>query len=175
LRLMFTRLRRELEPAWVSWYVARRWPKAIAKFRCPLGPIPEEIKAAYGETRGRKVYRPWRPEVDALVIEPGALWLVEAKIQKFMDGLSKLPVYKGLVPSTPELVEWKHLSILMVLLIPEKVDWVIAAGKEQHVQIVVEAPQFIKDAWADRDKYWTKEATEAREKRKEKLRELGYS
>jgi len=172
--MTYTRVRRELEPQWVSWFCAKRWPKAIIKFRCPLGPIPEEVKKAHGETAALKIYRPWRPEVDALIIEPGAVTLVEAKIQKFMDGLSKLPIYKSLIPTTPELKEWKHLPVLMVLLIPEKVDWVLAAAQQQDVQVITEAPQFILDVWKERDKYWTKEAVEERERRKQKLQELGY-
>jgi len=173
--MAYTRVRRELEPQWVSWFCAKRWPKAIVKFRCPLGPIPEEVKKAHGETAALKIYRPWRPEVDALVIEPGAVTLVEAKIQKFMDGLSKLPIYKSLIPSTPELREWKHLPVLMVLLISERVDWVSAAALQLDVHVVTDAPQFILDVWKERDKYWTKEEVERRQQRKAKLQELGYT
>lgn len=173
--MTYTRMRRELEPQWVSWFCVKRWPKAIVRYRCPLGPIPEAVKQAHGETAALRIYRPWRPEVDALVIEPGAVTLVEAKIQKFMDGLSKLPIYKSLIPTTPELKEWKHLPVVMVLLIPEKVDWVLAAAQKQDVYVITEAPQFIMDVWKERDKYWTKEAVAEREKRKAKLQELGYT
>jgi len=170
-----TRIRRELEPAWTSWYVAKTWPRALVKYRCPLGPIPDAVKQAHGETQALKIYRPWRPEVDACVIEKNKITLVEAKIQKFMDGLSKLPVYKSLVASTPELRDFKDYDIRMILLIPERVEWVIAAAHAQDVTVVVESPQFIKDVWKERDKYWTKEETERRQQRKQKLQELGYT
>jgi len=171
---MATQLRRDLEPRWVSWYCAKHYPRDIVKLRCPLGPIPDALKQAVGEAKGIKMYRPWRPEVDALVILPGAIDLVEAKIFKYMDGLSKLPVYKDLVPVTPELRAWSELPVRMWLLIPETIDWVQAAGTQAGVGVVTEAPDYIKQAWEERDKYWTKPYMEERERRKEKLKELGF-
>lgn len=171
---MATQLRRDLEPRWVSWYVARNYPRDIVKLRCPLGPIPNALREAVGEAKGIKMYRPWRPEVDACVITPSELILIEAKIFKYMDGLSKLPVYQSLVPDTPELQPWRGLPAIMRLLIPERIQWVEAAAEKIKVLVIPEAPDFIKQVWAERDKYWTKPFMEARERRKEKLREMGY-
>jgi len=172
---MATRLRRDLEPRWVSWFCAKHYARDIVKLRCPLGPIPEELRKAVGEAKGIKMYRPWRPEVDALVILPGAIDLVEAKIFKYMDGLAKLPIYAELVPVTPELRAWRDLPVRMWLLIPADIEWVKTAAARTGVGISTEAPDFIKQVWEERDKYWTKPYLEARERRKEKLRELGYT
>lgn len=172
---MATRTRRDLEPKWVSWYCAKHYSHEIVKLRCPLGPIPEELKKLHGEAKAIKVYRPWRPEVDACVILPGAIRLIEAKIQKFMDGLSKLPVYASLVPVTPELKAWKDLPVEMILLLPSRVGWVMTAAAKMDVAVHIEAPEFILKAWAERDKYWTKPYLKKREERKKKLRELGYT
>jgi len=169
-----THLRRDLEPRWVSYYCAKHYPRDIVKLRCPLGPIPEDLKKAVGEARGIKMYRPWRPEVDGLVILPGAIRLVEAKIFKYMDGLSKLPVYAGLVPTTPELKSWKDLPVQMVLLIPAKIDWVFTAASQQNIAVDTDAPDFIRQAWEERDRYWTKPYVEKREKRKEFMRRQGF-
>jgi len=172
---VYTRLRRELEPRWVSWYVAKTYPRAQVRLRCPLGPVPEALKDLHGPGKAAQVYRPWRPEVDALVIDETKIILVEAKIQKYMDGLSKLPVYRDLIPTTPELTEFRHLSVNMILLIPAKVDWVEEAAKKSGVRIVVEAPDFIGEAWEDRDKYWTPEAVRERERRKKLIRRMEES
>jgi len=171
---MATRLRRELEPRWVSEYCAKTFPNAIVKLRCPLGPIPKEVKEAYGDAKAIKVYRPWRPEVDACVITETQLVLVEAKIHKYMDGLAKLPRYRDLVPDTPELRLWRHLPINMRLLIPTSIPWVEVAADKAGVQVIMDAPDYILRAWEERDKGWTKEELEKRERRKQKLRELGY-
>jgi len=171
---MATKLRKDLEPRWVSWYCAKTFPRAIVKYRCPLGPIPEQVKEAFGVAKGTRIYRPWRPEVDACAITLEALFLIEAKVQKFMDGVQKLPVYKSLVPDTPELSPWRGLPIITRLLIPQRIEWVEVAAQKFQVQVVTEAPDFIIEEWQQRDRYWTKEALEKREARKEKLRELGY-
>lgn len=172
---MATRLRRDLEPRWVSWYCVKHYPREIVKLRCPLGPIPEDLKKAVGEARGIKMYRPWRPEVDGLVILPGAIRLIEAKIFKYMDGLSKLPVYRDLVPTTPELQAWRNLPVQMYFLIPTRIDWVLAAAEKNGVMVDTDAPDYIKQAWEERDKYWTRDYVEKREARKEKLKELGFT
>jgi len=164
--------RRELEPRWVSEYMATTYPKAEVRFRVPLGPIPKETQAAYGLMKGLRVYRPWRPEVDAAARWTNKTILVEAKIFKYMDGLSKLPIYKTLIPTTPELAPWPE-DVIMELLIPAPITWVIAAARDLDVKVVSDfVPTYIKQAWEERDKYWTKEAVEAREEKKRKLQEL---
>ena len=172
--MTFTRKRREIEPRWVSEYVVKHYGKYPVKFRCPLGPIPEQLKEMFGAEKALRMYRPSRPEVDALVILPGALLLVEAKIQKYMDGLSKLPVYKSLVDSTPELQQYRDKHVLMRLLIPHEVPWVKTACSKMNVDYVVYAPDWIQQIWEDRDKYWTAGRVFERERRKKALRDLGF-
>jgi len=169
-----TKLRREIEPRWVSEYIVKHYPKYPVKLRCPLGPIPENLKKIHGEEKAIRVYRPWRPEVDALVIMPGALLLIEAKIFKYMDGLSKLPVYASLVPATPELKEYKDMPVKMQLLVPVDIPWVRTACQKMGVDMVVWAPDWLKKIWEERDKYWSPEELIKREKRKQVLRRLGY-
>lgn len=171
---MNTRVRRELEPKWVSWYVSLAYPQEIVKLRCPLGPIPKELKKLLGKAKAIKTYRPWRPEVDAVIITKTNIVLIEAKIQKFMDGLSKLPVYESLVSTTPELQHYIDKPTKMILLMPARVEWVITASKKNNVQVVIESPEFIQKAYEDRDKYWTKPHMKKREQRKATLKRLGY-
>jgi len=170
----FTRTRRTLEPKWVSLYCAEHYPTAEVRLGCPLGGIPKETLRDYGLLKGLRVYRPWRPEVDAVVILTNMLILIEAKISKYMDGLSKLPVYKALVPQTPELKHVAHRPIYMKLLIPHKIPWVLDAAEPMGVTVEVWVPDFIQKVWEERDSYWTKDAVTKREARKKKLEELGY-
>ena len=172
--MAFSRPRRELEPRWVSDYMAATYPRAEVRMRVPLGGIPKETSQNYGLVKGLRVYRPWRPEVDAAARWSNKTILVEAKIFKYMDGLSKLPVYKSLLPSTPELAHWPT-DVVMELLIPAPIPWVADAASDQGVRVVTNfVPAYIKAAWEERDKYWTKEQMQLREERKQKLREMGY-
>jgi len=143
-------------------------------FRVPLGSIPAELGTSLGEAKARAVFRPWRPEVDAIIRLPNFLVLIEAKIFKLMDGLSKLPVYKSLIPLTPELQEYKKLPVIMRLLCVRPLPWVQQAASANDVEIVPWSPDWIIQIWEEQDKYWTKEKVLKREERKDVLRSLGY-
>lgn len=170
----FTKMRRTLEPRWVSMYCAEHYPSAEVRLGCPLGGIPRETLRDYGLLKGLRVYRPWRPEVDAVIILKNMLILIEAKIFKYMDGLAKLPVYKALILKTPELKHVAHRPQYMKLLIPHKIPWVLEAAEGVGVTVEIWVPDFIRKVWEERDKYWTKNAIKKREARKRKLAELGY-
>ena len=172
--MTFTHLRREIEPRWVAEYVVRFYKDYPVRFRVPLGPIPERLTEEFGKGKAVRMFRPWRPEVDAIVIKPDRLILIEAKIFKYMDGLSKLPVYKALVPQTPELKPYERFPIEMELVLPGRIPWVENAAKAAGVKTVIWAPVWIQEIWIERDKYWTKETVELRERRKEILRRLGF-
>lgn len=173
--MAFTQPRRELEPKWVSEFMAWAYPKNEVRMRVPLGGIPAETSAQYGLMKGLRVYRPWRPEADAAARLPEKTVLVEAKIFKYMDGLSKLPIYASLLPTTPELLSWPK-TVEMILLIPAKIEWVREAAKNLNVKVVSDyVPDYIKAAWDSRDKYWTREATQLREERKRKMQEAGIT
>jgi len=169
-----TKTRRLIEPRWVSEYVVMTYPPHIHRFGVPLGPIPDELTKAVGTAKAIRQYRPWRPEADALVIMPKRMVLLEGKVFKYMDGLSKLPFYKSLIPRTPELQEYLDREVQMVLLLPVEIDWVRIAALDHGVDVVVWCPDWLRPIWEERDKYWSKENMFMREKRKEVLRELGY-
>ena len=170
----FTKLRREIEPKWVAEYCVAHYPGYPTRYRCPLGPVSEDYIRELGLRKAIGLYRPIRPEVDALVRKPDTLILIEAKIFKYMDGLAKLPLYKSMIKHTPELKEHVNLPVHMQLLLPVHIDWVSAYAKEANVEIVVWAPKWVLDIWRERDLYWQKPATEMREWRKEILRRIGY-
>jgi len=172
--LGFTKVRREIEPRWVSWYIKKNYPHAEVRLRCPLGPIPDELKELYGPAKAARVYRPSRPEVDALVVRPDAMILIEAKIQKYMDGFSKLPVYAALIRVTPELSILLPRKIIMHLLLPREIPWITSIAAEFGVTVKTAAPDWVMEIWEERDKYWTPSAKRRREDRKRMLEALGF-
>ena len=169
-----TKLRREIEPKWVAEYVAEKYPNAIVKLRCPLGGAPASLVDSMGEAAALRLYRPSRPEADAVILEKRRILVIEAKIFKFMDGLAKLPVYKSLVPSTPELADFARWPVDMQLLVAAHVDWVDDAALKQGIQIVDYAPPWVTDIWNTMNVFWTMDAVDARDAKKATLAKLGY-
>jgi len=172
--LPFTKLRREIEPRWVSEYVLTHYAGFPASFRTPLGPVPQDWITEHGQAMATRMYRPWRPEVDAIVYLPKVLILIEAKIMKYMDGLGKILLYKEQVPISPDLKEHADKEILMELLLPVEVSWVTATAIRVGVKPVVWAPDWVLKIWEERNKYWEPEQRLLREQRKKVLRDLGY-
>jgi len=172
--VLATKIRREIEPRWVSEYVATYYKDFPARFRVPLGSALPGTAETMGEEKGLAFSRPWRPEIDAIVILPRHLILVEGKIFKVMDGLSKLPIYKSLIPLTPELREYRDLTVEMQLLVVRPLPWIEQAATQNDIKIVTWAPDWLIKIWEERDKYWTREEVLKREERKKTLKALGY-
>lgn len=158
----------------MSAYIKEHYPDGEVRLRCPLGSIPAELKNLYGPAKAARIYRPSRPEVDALVVLPTAVLIIEAKIFKYMDGLSKLPVYGALVPVTPELAIFLDRPVIMHLLLPRAIPWVVEAAPALGVEVKTWAPEWVMQIWEERDKYWTPEARLKREERKALLNRLGF-
>jgi len=172
---MSTKVRREVEPRWVTEYVVANYPNDEARYRVPLDVIPKSIVEQFGESKAARAYRPWRPEVDAIVIQPNKLILIEGKIFKAMDGLAKLPVYASLVSTTPELQAHVSKPRELQLLVVRALPWVLNAAKNSNVRVIEWAPPWIVQIWEERDKYWSPEAVAKRDQRKQKMQEAGLA
>jgi len=169
-----TKLRRSIEPKWVAEYCVKFYPRAEVRYNCPLGTAPEELVVEHGITKALRLYRAYRPKVDALVITETSIILIEAKVWRYVDGIAKLPLYAALVPDTPELAPYLPRVIVTRLLVPIIPSWLIRAAEKLNVEIVNWAPKWIMEIWAERDKYWTAEAVAERERRKQILKKLGF-
>ena len=126
-----------------------------------------------GYKRGIGMARPFRPEVDAVVILPGAMVLIEAKVWNVVNGLAKLPMYKSLVPFTPELKPYTHLPIIMELVVAKTNDNLEIMARDAGVRLRLYAPDWILQVLKDMENYWTKEYREERERKMEARRQLG--
>jgi len=159
------------ERALIREYIAQRYPRSHVIFDCALGPVPEVLIAAWGARKALRVGRGLRPVVDALVITDGSLVLVEAKIIRWLDGISKLPVYSGLVPTTPELAEYRDRPRRMILCTPWAGESVLAAAAGVGVEVEEFSTPEVDDYVRELDKYWSREYQAARADKK-RAREL---
>jgi len=163
--LVMARVYTPREMRLIAEFCAQRWPEGGYRLRAPLGPIPEAVREAVRPEKWIGAARPFRPEVDALKVEPNRIVLMEAKIFRIMDGLAKLPIYASLVPETPELERYRGLPIEMWLVVCWTAPWLEAAARRVGVRIHLFRPAWIEDYVKEIHRYWTKEYRIERAKR----------
>jgi len=170
---MASRKSRQVEVRLLSEYLKETYPQYPFINKQPLGKVPAELLTEVGYKRAVGMSRPFRPEVDAVVILPGALVLIEAKVWSVVDGCAKLPLYKSLVPFTPELKQYSHLPIIMELVVAKTNDNLEIMARDMGVRVRLFAPEWVLKVIKDMELYWTKEYREERERKLEQRRILG--
>jgi len=155
----------------IAEYIAAKFPKDRVIFGCRLGPVPEKLVATLGPRKALRMARGMRPEVDALVIRDRRLILVEAKIIRWIDGIAKLPLYKSLVATTPELEAYQDHDIEMRLCFPWSSETIEAAANSLGVVLDIYHQPWIDEYLTELGKYWSGEYITARAEKK-RMREL---
>jgi len=141
----------------------------------PLGPIKKELISQAGMPRALAVSRPWRLQVDALVITPTTIILAEAKVYKVKQAVGDLMVYSRIFKDTPEFAEYRDWPLKLVMVIPWTTEYVRYVSEVCNVQIETFAPPWVVDYIEDHHKYWTAEYKRERQAKKELQEALGVS
>jgi hypothetical protein len=160
-----TRKSQQVETRMVAEYLAKEYPKFSFITKVPLGKVDEALMAKEGYQRALGLTRPFRPEADAVVILPNYLVLVEAKVWNVVNGLAKLPLYKSLVPFTPELQQYLPREILMEIVVGWTNSNLEIMAREHGIAVKVYSPEWLKEVVESQHKYWTKEYQDRRQQR----------
>lgn len=164
---------RNPETRLIGEYVATKFAGRRTATLVALGPAVDGLAETLPQTARLRHSRPWRPEVDAVVWMDGVLLLIEAKVADYVSGIAKLPLYKSLIPSTPELSPWWGWEIRMRLVVPRARAWHEAMAANAGVEIDIFEPPWMRDYWEYRDRYWTAEYRQRRQAVLETRRQLG--
>jgi len=168
------KLRREIEPRWVAEFVSKFFPDETVAYRVPLGPIPRHLIEEHGFQKAAGIYYPSRPKVDAVVYGEVELILIEAKLDKYFDGICKLVGYRALLDVTPEMKPHLNKIVRTIFLAPIIPYWLEVVARKLNVEIVDYCPDWVRKIWEERNKYWQPEYVAERERRKQVLRRLGF-
>jgi hypothetical protein len=164
---------RQVETRMVSEYLISAYPQYHSITAVPLGMIDNALMAKEGYQKAIGLSRPYRPEADAVVILPGALLLIEAKVWNVVNGLAKLPLYKSLVPVTPELIQYKALPIIMELV----VGWTNAnleqMARGSDVRVKIYCPPWLGEVVTGMHNYWTADYQRERQRKIDARKLLG--
>lgn len=160
------RKNRQTETRMVAEYAASEYKDFTYMLAVPLGRIPDNVIKDVGYTQAIAFMRPYRLEVDAIVVLPRYLVLIEAKVFKTIDGLAKLPLYKSLVPFTPELAQYADREVIMELVVGWTNPNLEIMARDAGVRLKVYAPDWLAAVVQEYHQYWTKEY---RDQRNQKL------
>ena len=156
---------RQVETRLLAEYLKENYSDFSFIMKQPLGAVPEELLQKEGYKRGMGIIRPFRPEVDAVVILPRYLVLVEAKVWSIVNGLAKLPLYKSLVPVTPELKQYMPRDVIMQLVVGWTNPNLQIMARDIDVEVKVYCPDWLQEVVEDMHKYWTREYQDLRQKK----------
>ena len=162
---MGSRKTRQVETRMLAEYLKEHYADFPRITKQPLGHVDAYIMAKEGYERALGITRAFRPEVDAVVILPANLLLVEAKVWQVLNGLAKLPLYASLVPVTPELKQYQPRGIIMQLVVGWSNPNLEIMAREAGVELKLYCPDWLKEVEDKMHNYWTKEYREARESR----------
>lgn len=95
-----------------------------------------------GEERMLGVFRRW---ADAIIIAPDRLILVEAAIRPNPGKVGQLQLYSSLLPNTPELAEYQHLPVELLILYAVPDDALLALARSQGIRCVQYRPAWVED------------------------------
>lgn len=127
----------------LSEYLARNYPNARAILNQRLGAYPLHVAAPLPPNVPPSALSSFRRYVDALVIEPERLTMIEAKIIQAPGAAESLELYSRLLPSTPELAPYLHLP-LKKLVVAAVTDPVLSAmAAERGIETVTFTPAWV--------------------------------
>ena len=155
----------QVETRLVAEYLKDTYPQFSSIAKQPLGLISEELLKTEGYVKGLRMQRPSRPEVDAIVLLPRYFVLIEAKVWHIVDGMAKLPLYKSLIPFTPELKQYQPREVIMELVVPWSNPNLEVMCRDANIRLVVYCPEWIAEVVNRVQLYGTREYRLAREQK----------
>lgn len=136
---------KQRERRYVPEYVNEAFPNRVAVFyNMAVGPPPEDLYKAHPEIP-LEHFRRWRFWIDAVVILPDKMILLEGKLRKPAEGLGQLLLYRALLPQTPELKPYINLPIEMRLITPRPDPRVIGVAASLGITVDIYSPQWAID------------------------------
>lgn len=163
--LNMARKSQQVETRMISEYMMQNYAAIPYTLNVALGSLPLDLLEKNGLARTMGIMRPYRPEVDAVAILPRYLLLVEAKVWNIVNGLAKLPMYKSLVATTPELRQYMPREVIMQLVVAWSNPNLERMARDAGVAVKVFCPPWLKEIIDKMHDYWTKEYRELREQK----------
>lgn len=163
----------QFETRYIADYLAHMWPDGGYESQVPLGPIPGYLVEQYGPAHAARLFRPYRPVIDAIKYNPDNLILMEAKVFKTLDAIAKLHLYGMLVEHTEELRLWLGKDIQLRLVTPRMTDILHELADKVGIVVDVYVTAHVLEHAQRYERYWTAPYRRARDAKQAMRRRLG--
>jgi len=90
-----------LEEEMLVKYLAKRFTGTSIYTHVRLGSPPAIEIPGLDPEKARRMLMPGLPEIDAIVVDQGQIYMIEAKVAKEWENLGKMLIYRELLPVTP--------------------------------------------------------------------------
>lgn len=134
------------EQRFVGEWVSSTFPDAEYRTNVRVGRVQPRAPDGTYSAEELTLLGVWRRFVDAIVILPDRLLLVEAGMREDPGKLSQLKLYERLLPQTPELQEYLHLPVQKILLYCIQDTAVDSLAMEENITPILFVPSFF-DEW----------------------------
>lgn len=138
--------RREWQPReqrLVAEYLAKFYPKYEVRTRVHIGYVQPRLMGKFVSEATERLVGVFRNWVDAVIIMPDKLVMIEAKILPRPGVVGQILFYEGQLPFTPEFAEHKHKPIESVLLCAIEDPRLTKFAREHGIRVVVYRPKWI--------------------------------
>jgi len=141
------RRRRQGETRYVQEILTRFYPGAITISPVRLGTLPEPLAGEEWTPEERAMLTTRQRWADAVAIEDRTIHLIEGKLLpgRYPEGLSKLEVYRTLVPNTPSLVAYAGYRLECELWTPIEDPVIKRLAAEKGIRNAIFEPAWFKD------------------------------
>jgi hypothetical protein len=129
----------------VSEYIAKNYSHGKAMTRVRLGALHPTLLMEGLDAAETAMMGIWRRWADAIVILPSKLILIEGAILADPGDISKLIIYKSLIPHTPELSDYLKLDIEMQLVYSIEDPLIVITARQVGIRTVMFQPDWILD------------------------------
>lgn len=132
----------------IAEWLALQFPRDQFKLNARVGQLHPELHPELLDEAEQRLVGVWLRHVDAVVIKPEKLILVEAAILAKPGKISQLLLYKELLPQTYEFKEFSDRPIEMILLVAIKDPVIVKIARRYGIKVIYFRPEWI-DAYLD--------------------------
>lgn len=130
------------ERRYIVDYVRTRYPDAYAIFNQRLGGMPAKLEGVDIGNISSNIYKVFNRYVDALVIQPDKVLLIEAKILADLGAVSQLEYYAALVGQTPDLARYSALPLELHIVTASADPSFVAFAASKNITIDIYRPPY---------------------------------